>query len=256
MKYVYIPEGESRNYERLFTDTLVVNGHLNVENELKAKHISGSGVITAGRVSADDITAAEIETSSIICKRLMAKRVSAAEVYASDSAVVSCFLEASYVETNKLTTALSDVSEVKAAEVIHLSARKRGMVLTLFLSALRSLWVALTAPPEPGKDTEKDPEYTPQYTAASYDDAVEDGPADKVIYEDVARTVRDLLEEQYRKLQEQENAADAEDFELKRFVSIFKLLREQGYTLRIEPGTPEENAPVFDFENDVLRPAA
>lgn len=30
-----------------------------------------------------------------------------------------------------------------------------------------------------------------------------------------------------------------------------------GYTLKLIPGTPEENAPVFDFENErILRPAA
>ena len=70
MKTMFIPRGESRSHERLFTDNLVVNGHLNVEKELKAKHISGCGIITAGRISADDITAAEVETSTIECQRL------------------------------------------------------------------------------------------------------------------------------------------------------------------------------------------
>ena len=57
----------------------------------------------------------------------------------------------------------------------------------------------------------------------------------------------------------QDSAApsEEEDFELKRLVSMFKLLREKGYTLRILPGTPEENAPVFDPETEtILRPAA
>ena len=40
-------------------------------------------------------------------------------------------------------------------------------------------------------------------------------------------------------------------------VMLKTYLREQGYTLRIVPGTPEENAPVYDFEKDELvRPAA
>ena len=37
------------------------------------------------------------------------------------------------------------------------------------------------------------------------------------------------------------------DEELSRFVNMFKLARESGYTLKLVPGTPEENAPVFDF---------
>lgn len=58
---------------------------------------------------------------------------------------------------------------------------------------------------------------------------------------------------------EEEYAVEPEalDEELNRIVAIFKLAREQGYTLKLIPGTPEENAPVFDFENErILRPAA
>lgn len=58
---------------------------------------------------------------------------------------------------------------------------------------------------------------------------------------------------------EEENTVEPEavDEELNRIVGIFKLAREQGYTLKLIPGTPEENAPVFDFENErILRPAA
>ena len=52
------------------------------------------------------------------------------------------------------------------------------------------------------------------------------------------------------------DANDADDFELQRMVSTFKLLRSKGYTLRILPGTPEENAPVFDFAAESIQPAA
>ncbi len=47
------------------------------------------------------------------------------------------------------------------------------------------------------------------------------------------------------------------DEELNRIVGTFMLLRDQGYTLRVIPKTPEENAPVFDFETEtIIRPAA
>ena len=47
------------------------------------------------------------------------------------------------------------------------------------------------------------------------------------------------------------------DEELNRVINLFKLAREQGYTLRLIPGTPEENAPVFDFDQGrIIRPAA
>ena len=42
-----------------------------------------------------------------------------------------------------------------------------------------------------------------------------------------------------------------------RIVGMFKLARESGYTLKLIPGTPEENAPVFDVKTEkIIKPAA
>ena len=47
------------------------------------------------------------------------------------------------------------------------------------------------------------------------------------------------------------------DEELNRFIGMFKLARKSGYTLKLIPGTPEENAPVFDVTTrNIIRPAA
>lgn len=253
MKSIYIPAGESKSYEYLVADNLVVEGHLNVENGLKAKYISGHGVITAGSVSGDVIVADEIETAAIVCKCLMAKRVVAAEVFASESAAVSCYLSAGYVETGKLTTAISEISEVKADEVIHLQSKKRSMMLTLFLSSLRSFWLAITAPMEEAEDAAYEAaESVTEDNSRDRTEPVEDDP----LREKIGQIVRDYLEE--NAVQEKPDpVADADDFELQRFIGAFKLLRNQGCTLRVVPGTPEENAPVFDFEKEeLIRPAA
>lgn len=45
MKTVYIPAGATYNYETLVTDNVIVHGHLHVTNGLKAKHISGRGLL-------------------------------------------------------------------------------------------------------------------------------------------------------------------------------------------------------------------
>ena len=73
---------------------------------------------------------------------------------------------------------------------------------------------------------------------------------------EIAKVVREIMEQE-RAGRDSAAPSEEEDFELKRLVSMFKLLREKGYTLRILPGTPEENAPVFDPETEtILRPAA
>ena len=129
MKTVYIPKGETVHYESLVTEHLVVHGHLHVTYGIKAKTITGKGVINAGTVEADTVCIDDVEAASVICKRLLAKRVQAPEVFASESAAVSCFLSAAYVETGKLTAAISEIDVVEAQEVVNLKPKKRSLFL-------------------------------------------------------------------------------------------------------------------------------
>ena len=212
MKNVYIPRGETVCYETLETDHLVVKGCLKVAYSLKAKTISGNGIIMAGTVSADDIQVDDLEAASVTCQRLIAKRVQTPELFAFESAAVSCFLSSAYVAAGKLTVALSEIDEVNADEVIHLKPRKRSLFRLLLASALRSFWISLTARPITAEVIDAD--FTP---------------------------VKD----------------ESEDEELNRVIGMFRLARESGYTLKIIPGTPEENAPVFNQETGkIIRPAA
>ena len=214
MKTVYIPKGETVRYETLATDRLVVKGCLKVTYGIKARTISGGGMITAGTVSADDIRVDDLEAASVTCQRLIAKRVQTPELFAFESAAVSCFLSSAFAAAGKLTVALSEIDEVKADEVIHLKPRKRSLFRLLLVSALRSFWTSLTARP-------------------------------------VKREVMDVDFEPVKKDEE------PVDEELNRFIGMFKLARESGYTLKISPGTPEENAPVFNRETEQpFRPEA
>ena len=226
MKTVYVPAGETVSYESLETERLVVMGCLKVTYGIKAKTISGSGVICAGSVEADDIRIDDVEASSVICKHFLAKRAKTPELFASESAAVSCFLSAAYVETGKLTVAISEVNEVKAEEIVHLSARERSLFGLLLASALRSFWTALTASPVRETVSEEATEPEEENKEAANAEIVQEVP-------------------------------EPVDEELNRFVGMFKLLREGGYTLRVVPGTPEENAPTFDFESGhIVRQAA
>lgn len=144
MKTVYIPKGETVRYESLTTEHLVVHGCLEVTRGIKARTIAGSGTVRAGAVNADVIRVDDMDAGSIVCKRLLAKRVQSPEVFASESATVSCFLSAAYVETGRLTVTLSEIDEVKAEEVVNLTPKKRTLFGTLLASLLRSFWTALT----------------------------------------------------------------------------------------------------------------
>ena len=239
MKTVYIPKGETVRYESLVTEHLVVHGHLHVTYGIKAKTITGKGVINAGTVEADTVCIDDVEAASVICKRLIAKRAQAPEIFASESAAVSTFLSAAYVETGKLTAAISEIDEVVAQEVVNLKPRRRSLFGTLLASVLRSFWTALTVRGE--KAEVMDAEFTPVEEETEEETTVPEQPV----------SVQEVPAE--AAVQEPEVV----DMELNRIVAMFKLAREQGYTLKLVPGTPEENAPVFDFAAErIIRPAA
>ena len=216
MKTVYIPAGATYNYETLATDNVIVHGHLHVANGLKAKHISGRGFITAGEVSADIVDVTELECGTVICRRLLAQRVSVNEAMISESAAVSRFFSANFVKAPSLTVAVSEIGEVDAEKIMHLTPKPR------------------TEAEEPS-----------------------DTPEDAETKANIAKIVQEVLAQQAAEKAACENDAnDVDDFELQRMIGTFKLLRSKGYTLRILPGTPEENAPVFDFAAESIQPAA
>ena len=211
MKTVYIPAGATYNYETLVTDDVIVHGHLHVTNGLKAKHISGRGFITAGEVSADivDVT----------------------------------------VKAPSLTVAVSEIGEADADEIVHLTPKPRGMLLTLLLSMLRTFWLRLTASRPQGM-------FEKPRTEAPVEEP-SDTPEDAETKANIAKIVQEVLAQQAaEKAACADDANDADDFELQRMIGTFKLLRDKGYTMRILPGTPEENAPVFDFAAESIQPAA
>jgi hypothetical protein len=81
---------------------------------------------------------------------------------------------------------------------------------------------------------------------AALDHAAENAVTEEsAMREQIAKTVREIMEENGL------SAYDG-DTELKRFVSTFLLLREQGYTLSV---TPTEKATAFEKKNELRRAA-
>lgn len=234
MKTIYIPKGETVRHESLYADRIVVDGCLQVEHGLDAKVISGKGIIHAGKVTANIIRISTLDACTVMCKRLLADRVDAPEVFASESVTVSCVLFSCLVKTPKLTAAVCDVEELEATDVVKVPAKRRSLFGILLYTTLQSLWLALQA-------------------------AMTRGEAIDADYEPVQPAEEESTEqpEETTPVQDADGTAEPVDEELNRMINLFKLAREQGYTLRLIPGTPEENAPVFDFDQErIIRPAA
>lgn len=241
MKTIYVPKGETVRYHDLYADRIIVDGCLKVECSLIAKNIGGNGAVHAGKVSANNIRTGYLDACSVLCKRLLAERVDAPEVFASEYVVVSGVLSACMVETPKLTAAIYEVEELKVKDLVTVPAKQKSVWAILFITTLQAIIAAISARlnkvaamdadyemVEPTDEEASTPAVQPTQAAAPFSP-----PATEL------------------------SSKEPVDEELNRIINLFLLARKSGYTLRLIPGTPEENAPVFDFEQErIIHPAA
>lgn len=228
MKNLYIPKGKTLRYEALACQNIVNDGVLIVESKIQARHISGKGIINAGSIACRSLSAADIDAAYITTGKLAAERVCASEVKASGAAVVSCCLEAAYVVTPKLTVALSEVGELDAHEVVNLSNKRRSILAALVAGFCRKLWMSMT------HRIPMDAKCAP----------MEEEQADIMGYRDHTKS-KDTPPE------EDPNADLWKDFEFKRLAALYRLLKSEGYTLRLAPfPVPStKECPDFTYES-------
>ena len=69
----------------------------------------------------------------------------------SESAAVSRFFSANYVKALSLTVAVSEIGEADADEIVHLTPKPRGMLLTLLLSNAADILAAPDGKPTAGQ---------------------------------------------------------------------------------------------------------
>lgn len=138
---------------------------------------------------------------------------------------------------------------MKTLYITKLAPHKRGMALTLLLPAIVSVGVSKLRPRHKERPTGRRMPPAPKTlkeAEVALDRAAENAVTEEsVMREQIAKTVREIMDENGL------SAYDG-DTELKRFVSTYLLLREQGYLLSVAP-----TEKVLDFEKkDELRHAA
>lgn len=226
MKNLYIPKGKTVHYESLACQNVVNDGTLIVKDAIQARHISGKGMIDAGSISCRSLCAAAIDAAHITTEKLAAERVCASEVMVSGAAVVSCCLEAAYVETPKLTVALSQIGELRAQEVVNLPGRRRSIPGALLAGFFRRLWMSLTARIPVDAEYVSIPE-----TPEPAEEAPGPDPEDE----------SNLSLEALAPPPGAPNADLWDDFEFKRLAALYRLLKPSGYALRLAPFPTEED---------------
>ncbi len=176
MKTLYVPKGKTLHYERLECQTIIADGTLVVDGAVRAKRITGKGLLDAGSVYSPAVSVRDLDTVKVVCDLLAAEYVRAVEVIVSSSAVVSRYLEAEYVEARKLTVSKHQISELRVEEFTYLPEKKRGVIGALLSGFFRRLWLSvrhrtpINAPyglPKPGASAPKGPAGTGDGTASA-----------------------------------------------------------------------------------------
>ena len=219
MKKLFVPRGESVSYQSLHTDNLVVKGYLEVEEDIRARHNSGDGIIVAGSISADTLVMDEVEAGVVTAGKIVAHRLAAPECRGK-VILVTGYLGAEHVKAGKLTVGLSDIHNVEADEVVNLG-KKHRLLGALVLSWLRCKWMELRSRLAKEKV---------QNQAEDADDAAVDttgaghSPQDDVV---------DLSPDTH--VAAHWDPEDADDFEFLRLKGLYSLLKDQGFALRLIP---------------------
>ena len=227
MKDLYIPKGKILRYESLACRDIVNDGTLVVEKGIQARRISGKGIVNAGSLSCRSLSATDIEAGAITTGTLAAERVCAAEVKTSGPMVVSCCLEAAYVETPSLTVAVCQVEHLRAGNIVYLAAQRRGILMALLAGFVRRLWMTLKRHIPVDADYEPVPD--------------EQKPAPESEAGQSSKPAGDP------------NAELLEDFEFKRLAAMYRLLKPYGYGLRLVCLQQQAGEPATD---SVFRDAA
>ena len=235
MKTLYVPKGKTLHYDHLECQNIVVDGTLRVDSAVRAQHISGNGFLNAVSIYVSSLCIPNIDTVKLVCDVLTAKHVNAIDMIVNSSAVVSGYLEAEYVDAEKLTLGRHQIMELHAKEVVCLSEKSRSVLGALLAGFIRKLWLSMThRVPTDAKYRISDSPSTSEAPGAAANTASSEHskPAPGQKEEALSLEGEEPTE---GPILEPERHADtlADDFEFKRLRAMYLLLKDEGYILRL-----------------------
>lgn len=231
MKKLFVPRGESVSYEDIYTEDLVVNGYLKVDGAIHARHISGDGAIEASTITAETLVMGLVEAEVVTAGKIVVHSMTAPECR-GEVILVSGYLSANRVKAVKLTVGLSDILKPEADEVINLSSKKHSLLGALILSWLRCKWMELCRRPE--KKEYRVPDQDADGAAAGNSAPIGgSGNMDMELNPFAGSRNMDLSPSS--DVASNWDPEDADDFEFLRLKSLYSLLKDQGYVLRLIP---------------------
>jgi len=233
-KVMYIPKGQTVAFDNLYCENLIVLGTLIVRGRLVARNIrSTKGHICASSISAKSLVGNTVDADVIVVDRLIANQVDALEIRVTENMAASSFVKADLLKAGKVTLADSEIGDLQSDDVTYLTAKKRGLLGTLFASSMRAFWFYLSGqgvePVADEEETVKEPEAEASSEATAEADTT---PSDETAPETT------------------EGSILSDDEEFLRIKMMYIVAKEAGYTLQLIPSEPQPDGaanPDFQF---------
>ena len=143
MKTLYVPKGETFEYERLYVPNVIVDGVLIVHHYMYISKIMGKGFIKAEKMVCDELLADSVEAKEIVAGSVTVRKLFADKCTVNGKIVVTDYAACENMKALEFVGTFEDIDRLEAGSVIHVKRRHRGILFILFSAWCRKCFLDL-----------------------------------------------------------------------------------------------------------------
>ena len=143
MKTLYVPKGETFEYERLYVPNVIVDGVLIVHHYMYISKIMGKGFIKAEKMVCDELLADSVEAKEIVAGCVTVRKLFADKCTVNGKIVVTDYAACQNMKALEFVGTFEDIDRLEAGSIIHVKRRQRGILSMLFSAWCRKCFLDL-----------------------------------------------------------------------------------------------------------------
>ena len=135
MKTLYVPKGETFEYERLYVPNVIVDGVLIVHHYMYISKIMGKGFIKAEKMVCDELLADSVEAKEIVAGSVIVRKLFADKCTVNGKIVVTDYAACENMKALEFVGTFEDIDRLEAGNIIHVRRRQNRGILSMLFSA-------------------------------------------------------------------------------------------------------------------------
>ena len=135
MKTLYVPKGETFEYDRLYVPNVIVDGVLIVNHYMYISKIMGKGLIKAEKMVCDELLADSVEAKEIVAGCVTVRKLFADKCTVNGKIVVTDYAACENMKALEFVGTFEDIDRLEAGSIIHVRRRQNRGILSMLFSA-------------------------------------------------------------------------------------------------------------------------